>query len=315
MNLYTLQQHTGVSEMYMHLDKTVIDMLCCPFCKSELHQSEGTFTCKVCGLSFPGKKITVGKGKEETVFDFRIHTPQYCIPENLRLWQHGQNEFENFDRTETEHGNIQVYLDEIDSVKEIYTNEFHLSGKVLDVGGHQGRLRHFLDNDVDLYVSIDPFINIFEGIDEHSTLLKAYPRLQEPCNFISAHAEYLPFKSGSFDWIHMRSVVDHFENPYFAFLEAFRCCRPRGKMLVGLAIEEKIPQSLSHLSKFKQLSFQARSLVSGFFHLDHHMNRLTVSQLHDLYRNTGWTVVKEHWQKPPFNYCIYSCTEARRITR
>jgi ubiquinone/menaquinone biosynthesis C-methylase UbiE len=297
--------------MYIQLDNTVIDILCCPFCKSGLSLSDGTFTCNVCGLSFFGKKIPVGLGKEESVYDFRIHIPQYCIPKDRRLWQHGQDEFENFDRTEAGRGDIRVYLDEIDSVREIYTSEFHLSGKVLDVGGHQGRLRHFLDDDVGLYVSIDPFINVFEGIDGQQSILKAYPRLQEPCNFICAHAEYLPFKSKSFDWIHMRSVVDHFENPYFAFLEAFRCCRPGGKLLVGLAIEEKIPETLSHLSKFKQLSFHARSMVSGFIHLDHHMNRFTVSQLHDLYRNTGWIVVKEHWQKPPFDYCIYSCAEAR----
>jgi ubiquinone/menaquinone biosynthesis C-methylase UbiE len=297
--------------MYMQLENNVIDILCCPFCKSDLYQHDGLFVCNDCGLRFPGKKIIVTKGKEETVYDFRIHTPQYCIPENMSFWQHGQNEFENFARTEAGRGDVQVYLDEIDSVKEIYTSEFHLSGKVLDVGGHQGRLRHFLDDDVSLYISVDPFINIFKGIGEQTNILKAYPSVQQPCNFISAHAEYLPFKSDSFDWIHMRSVVDHFENPYFAFIEAFRCCRPGGKLLVGLTIEDKIPESLSHLSKFKQLPFHARSLVSRFVHLDHHMNRLTISQLHDLYRNTGWIVVKEHWQKPPYNYCIYSCAEAR----
>jgi Methylase involved in ubiquinone/menaquinone biosynthesis len=161
------------------------------------------------------------------------------VPEGLESWSNAQSEYEQCHNQRVKNDSLQQYLDEIDSVREIYTDEYHICGKVLDVGGYLGSLRHYLGTDVNLYVSADPFIDIFAGIGLQPNLLHAYPCMSDPCNFISAHAEYLPFKSGSFDWIHMRSVVDHFSDPYIAFLEAFRCSKVGGKLLVGLLILEK----------------------------------------------------------------------------
>jgi len=314
--------------MYLKLDKEVERLLCCSLCKSDLVRYTDYFICNSCGLRFPSRVVKTDDKNEELVFDFRILHPAYCVPEGLESWGDAQSEFEQYHERQVMRDSLQEYLDEIDSVREIYTFEYNIKGKVLDVGGHQGRLRHYLGTDVSLYVSADPYINIFSGIKLKPNLLRAYPCLSDPCNFISAHAEYLPFKSGSFDWIHMRSVVDHFADPYFAFLEAYRCSKIGGKLLVGLAIHpipiraslpNRVAEKLKRdgfLSLFCAISKRfrhLRTLGRASHHTDDHMFRLTHSTLIDLYVKTGWHIVKEHWQKPPFQFCIYACGHKREL--
>ena len=238
------------------------------------------------------------------------------MPEGFESWSDIQSEYEQFHEKNVKGDSLQRYLDEIDSVREIYAVEYQIEGKVLDVGGHQGRLRHHLGTEVSLYVSIDPFIGIFSGIKFQPNLLRAYPSLSEPCNFISAHAEYLPFKSDSFDWIHMRSVVDHFADPYLAFLEAYRCSTVGGRLLVGLAILEakEKPKQSGVLALYHGIAKGLRNLttlMSFSGRSDDHMFRLTHGTLKDLFEKTGWDVTKEHWQKPPSQFCIYACGQKR----
>jgi SAM-dependent methyltransferase len=212
-------------------------------------------------------------------------------------WQKGQDAFESQMHNEAMQDSLQVYLDEIESVRELYTQHFHLYGKILDVGGHQGRLRHYLTNDVTDYTSIDPIPFNLHEIESQPNLLRAYPcllgRQSYVCKFYKGYAERLPFDWECFDWIHMRSVIDHFDNPLQAFAEAHRVCKHGGHMLVGLAIEEKIPVTL-------------RSIIRNVIKPDLHTNRQTVASLHDLYKQTGWKVENEVWQKKPFDYCLYS---------
>jgi len=330
--------------MYMKLEKEVDRLLCCSLCKSDLERYLDYFICKACGLKFPRIVVKTDEKNKELVFDFRIRHPAYCVPEGLDAWGDAQAAYEQYHERHAMRDSLQEYLDEIDSVREIYTVEYDIRGKVLDVGGHQGRLRHYLGTDVSLYVSVDPYVNIFSDIKLQPNLLRTYPCLSEPCNFISAHAEYLPFKSGSFDWIHMRSVVDHFADPYLAFLEAYRCAQVGGELLVGLAIMEKkydldktTASSSDHLApirpsrliqlaeKLKQDGFlglfqpvskrfrHLETLGRAAHHTDEHMFRFTHRTLTDLYVKTGWHIVKEHWQKPPFQFCIYACGKKREL--
>jgi hypothetical protein len=48
---------------------------------------------------------------------------------------------------------------------------------------------------------------------------------------------------------------------------------------------------------------------------DHHIFRFTHAELKDLLSATGFTVNKEHWQKPPFSYCLYMGASANKITQ
>ena len=287
-------------------------MLCCPLCKGSIESLVSGFACQTCGSCYP---LVDAFG--EAVYDFGIHRPKYLVPASTQRWHDIQQMYETWDRAFAERDNRQEYSDEIESVREIYTTEFCLKGSVLDVGGHQGRLRHYLaDCGVPVYVSVDPFIGVFRFADKPS-LLQAYPCLLAPCNFLSCHAEHLPFGANTFDWVHMRSVVDHFADPYLAFREAYRVLKPNGHLLIGLAIVERIVACREGLARRIKNKLKRdggisalKAVISRVAHAaqherDDHNFRLTHLELLDLISATKFEVVKEHWQKPPYRYVVY----------
>jgi ubiquinone/menaquinone biosynthesis C-methylase UbiE len=271
--------------MLVKLDQDVLEMLCCPFCKGELvSYVDDYFECWDCGLKFPRIKIQVDSDKFENVYDFRIKYPSYAAPKSKAEWANGQEAFEQYADNMKYSDNINEYLNEIFSVKEIYEKEFHLCGKVLDIGSEQGKLRFYLNPDVSQYVGIDPSPNVFQGIYQKENLNKVYFMLKDEMNFLLATAEHLPFKTNSFDWTHMRSTLDHFEDPYASILEAYRVTKQSGHIMIGLAIIERLANPPAH---------------------DDHMFRFTFLQVKDLLEKSGWQIEKEHWQKYPWNFCLY----------
>jgi SAM-dependent methyltransferase len=318
--------------MFTKLDQRVIDLLCCPLCKSRVIRGEKYFICASCATQYPQKPVNVGEHVEQ-VYDFRIQRPSYCVPEASVLWAEGQNAYESLHESQSSQDELGTYLDEIDSVTEIYTQEFKIQGSVLDVGGHQGRVRHFLsDREMPIYVSIDPFLDVFENIQSQPNLLKAYPCLSQPCDFVAARAEELPFIENSFDWVHMRSVIDHFEDPFFAFKEAYRVLKPNGRLMIGLAIMEKLSHARMPLLTRVKLKLE-RDGITGMMNAikirarrfvgskgmdreeDHHIFHFRQEELKDLLSVTGFKVNKEHWQKPPFSFCIYLSASANKTSQ
>lgn len=271
-------------------------------------------------MVFPNSPIHVGTHEELTI-DFSISKRPYCLTESEKIWKEEQDRYEERSRTHHNILPIQEYLNEIDGVKEIYTREFHLEGAVLDVGGHQGRLRHFLNEQTSLYISIDPYKQTFYHIESLTPLLEAYPVLKQPCYFIVGVAERLPFASQSFDWVHMRSVLDHFEDPYLALKEAYRVLKPGGKILIGLAIVEKLHRTEQSTSLLQRIRTNVqKNGISGFFQTaiqkmrdrvfhhhtqHHHVFRFSHAQLTEMLQDAGFSVHHEHWQKPPTDFCLY----------
>lgn len=293
------------------LDPDLACLLCCPLCKGSLRAGSEEFRCVGCGSAYP--LVAAGGG---SVYDFRIQRPAYLTSHSPSSWEFIQHLYEDFDRNFASRDDLQEYLAEIDSVKEIYTDEFRISGSVLDVGGHQGRLRHYLPAGAD-YVSVDPFIDVFRSARQPN-LRRAYPCLASPCNFLSCYAENLPFVSDCFDWVHMRSVVDHFADPYVALKEAWRVLKPGCHVLIGLAIVERLPGPAARaLAKLRTegvlavLKAAMGRLAPAHGH-DHNV-RLGYSELRDLLATTGFEIEKEHWQKPPYTYVIYMA--ARKLQR
>lgn len=308
--------------MYTKLDNEVVNILLCPVCKGNLATNGKEFICQNCATKY-------ANSKKENVLDLRIRYPKYCIPSGLKKWADIQDGYSLYENNMLNHDDLTTYLNEIDTVQEIYGQEFDIKGRVLDVGGHQGRLRHFLDkSDVPLYVSIDPFIDIFENLQSRPNLLKAYSCLTEPCNFIAAHAERLPFTNNSFDWVHMRSVLDHFEDPYLALKEAYRVLSDEGSLMIGMTISGgkstlKNDDSIVSLliktkNKIQQdglIAFLRVALVALKLRIkgvEEHAFRLDYDSLVDLLNVSGFEITKEHWQKPPFSMCLYVTAKKKK---
>ena len=313
--------------MFVKLDPQVQLLLCCALCKGSLESREDAFVCNDCAMRFPRRTIARGHGAEH-IYDFRVDRPAYSVPEGTAVWDRVQNRFEGDDRWHSSVDDRDTYLAEIESVREVYTEQFSIRGRVLDVGGHQGRLRHFLAaEEVPMYVSVDPYLDAFRDLDTHPNLLSAYPKLRDPCNFLACHAERLPFQARVFDWVHMRSVLDHFEDPYVAVREAFRVLRSTGSLLVGLTVrgprstsndeaaghraEERKPLAARVARKLSREGFggllrlvdpRRRGVTrDGRDHTFH----WRYEDLIDLVTRCEYATVKEHWQKPPYSSVIY----------
>lgn len=171
--------------------------------------------------------------KKGGILDFRVIGPAYARSVAQVQWAEGQKGFEQFAAEIVRRDSREFYLEEIDSVTEIYLRDFPpFYGTVLDVGGSRGTLRHFLSPNV-RYLVVDPQIDAFKKLEAQPGLLRAYPVLLEPCNFLAGFAEHLPLLSRQFDFVHMRSMLDHCYNPQLAIKEAFRVLKEDGKLMIG----------------------------------------------------------------------------------
>jgi ubiquinone/menaquinone biosynthesis C-methylase UbiE len=146
----------------------------------------------------------------------------------FKLWGEGQVFYEGWERQ-----TVEDYQKEIEGVAPVYQH-IKMSGRVLDVGGGAGSVRHFLPVNTQ-FVSVDPFIDCQYSIPEAKK--QVYPCLSQPLNFIAACAEFLPFQASGFDWVHMRSMLDHVHSPDLALLEAARVLRPNGRIVIGLYVD------------------------------------------------------------------------------
>jgi len=279
----------------------------CPFCKTDLEWGVDECSCDDCGSIFVRRDAT---------WDF---VPQYpgFLQHVLHDWEHGQREYEEWDASLRD--DLQEHIEGIEGVQEVYTREFRLRGRVLDVGGHQGRLRHFLPVDSE-YLSVDPYVAGFKLLPRLSNLLKAYPRLAEPCEFIRGVAERLPLRASAFDYVHMRSVLDHFYDPLLALHEARRVLRPGGGLLIGLYVRggaSSIPDAggarllvarLRKKTRDEGLVNTGRAIIRRLFGSadhDEHIWHPTYQDLLDLLEAAHFRIEKVHWQKPPNDHVVY----------
>jgi len=319
-------------KMYTKLDQEIINILCCPLCKGSLEMVGDKFFCKDCANQYPLHDVQQEKEKEG-VFDFRIYRPDYCITAGFAKWFDVQSDYEEgyFER-DIKPDNLEEYQREINFVKEIYDKEFDIKGRVLDVGGGEGKLRHFIKkNEVSLYISVDPIINGFENFRLRKNLLKAYPRLAEPCNFLSCYSEHLPFKANIFDCVHMKSVLDHFQDPYIAIKEVYRVLKPKGILIISSTtyggksfskIEDRDIFWRRLISdavyKFRIYGFKSliEAIIKKLFNkkgwATTHIINWRYEDLIDLLRKTNFSIQKEYWQKPPFDMIVW--IEAKKLT-
>lgn len=280
-----------MNNRYSKLDLWVKELLVDPIGKEKLTiRNEGAFTNY-------GKFYPVVNG----VFDFRPFSAEF-MPRDLRDWKAEQAEYEKWSE---KLGNsiTNDYIKEREGVREVY-EKMPITGRCLDVGGHQGRLRTFLKKNQE-YVIIDPFLSVFNKLDTQKELLETYPFITEPVNFLCGMAEYLPFVTGCFDTVHMRSVIDHFHNPELAMWEAYRVLRKGGQVIVGLYVEGGSNGQLNMRERLKNIAAKILPNIGLDHFVDHHVWHPKYSELCQLIESVGFKIDCVLWQSQWKDRVVY----------
>ena len=213
-------------------------------------------------------------------------------------WSKGQRSYERLVRSggAIQENNVKGYQDEIEYDRPIYEH-FCMSGKVLDVGGGVGTLREFLSDSV-LYLSVDPYLAGPYEIPKPK--VDAYSCLRTHLNFIGGVAEFLPVTSEEFDFVHMRSMLDHVQVPDLVLLEARRVLKPDGRLIVGIYVEggKSGRKTLNRLVR-DQITHSLSAIGIERFS-DHHTWHPTLSNLVKLIGDNGFVIEDQYWQ-PQWN--------------
>lgn len=176
-----------------------------------------------------------------------------------------------------------------------------MHGKNLDVGGAANTLRQFLSPNTK-YVSIDP--NFRAPLNVSSQKAEAYTCLKNDFSFLAAMAEFLTFRENSFDFVHMRSMLDHVQIPDLALIEAHRVLVDNGALLVGISIEGGREGHKTIEEKSKEI---IRAILGklGIKKWQDHMWHPTLSNLRKLIESNGFKIEEIYWQPKFENRVIY----------
>jgi len=196
---------------------------------------------------------------------------------------------------------VQAFQYEIEYDRPTYQN-FVLEGKILDVGGASGTLRQFLPPN-SKYISIDPNINAPLNVTKEKA--QAYTCLTNDFSFLAGMAEFLPFKKGVFDWVHMRSMLDHVQIPDLALIEAHRVLVEGGALLIGISIEGGRDGHATLKETTKELVRKILGKLGIDKWKDHHIWHPTFSNLKKLIESNGFTIEETYWQPKFENRVVY----------
>lgn len=208
-------------------------------------------------------------------------------------WSVGQDVFETWETDGEGYKNdVEAYKKETSYDKPIY-DYFKITGDVLDIGGLTGTLREFLPKDIH-FISIDPFIAAPYQIPKAK--IEAYKCISERLNFVGGLAEFLPFQAESFDYVHMRSMLDHVQVPDLALMEACRVLKPKGLLLVGMSVAGGKSGKRPPIRLLKDSVLELFELVGIEKYKDFHSWHPTYKNLVKLITDNGFKVIDSYWQ-------------------
>lgn len=208
------------------------------------------------------------------------------------VWSKGQRAYERWIQSGSGYRDRHSYEEEIAYDAPIY-DRFHLAGQVLDVGGGIGTVRQFLPHGT-RYLSIDPIPTPAGATNPDQQ--SVYTCLQEPLNFICGSSEFLPLIDEVFDWVHMRSMLDHVHIPDLALLEAKRVMKPGGSLLIGLTVEGGRRGSMNIRDRLAQTVKHASTALKIDRFADYHTWHPTYRALVSLVSGSGLHIWDEFWQ-------------------
>jgi SAM-dependent methyltransferase len=168
-----------------------------------------------------------------------------------------------------------------------------MRGRVLDCGGGAGSVREFLPDELE-FVSTDPWL--YAPVANSAARKTAYSCLNRPFNFVGAMAEFQPFIANSFDWVHMRSMLDHVQVVDLALLEARRVLKPGGRILVGLYVDGGKNGVVSLERRLKDAIKAGLEFFGIDRWKDHHIWHPTYKNLLKLITDNGFSIEDTYWQ-------------------
>jgi ubiquinone/menaquinone biosynthesis C-methylase UbiE len=216
-------------------------------------------------------------------------------------WAESQHSYE--ESSENRENTAEGYQLIINYDRPIYQH-YPMTGRILDCGGGIGTVREFLANDVEC-VSTDPWLQAPAAIS--AARKAAYTCMNRPLNFIGATAEFLPFIADQFDWVHMRSMLDHVQVADLALLEARRVLKPGGCVLIGLYVDGGKSGIISFERRLKDSIKAGLELFGIERWKDHHIWHPTYKNLLKLITDTGFAIEDTYWQPQFKDMVCYVC--------
>ena len=213
---------------------------------------------------------------------------------DAKAWKAGQDAYEAWEKVQVRSGTVMKFQRELDSVKSIYT-EMPIKGACLDVGGLDGRVRSFMEHE-QRYACVDPYPGAIADIAVQSELTQVFPALNRPINFVCGVAEFLPIADSIFDTVHMRSVIDHMNDPAQALREAFRVLRPNGQIIVGVSVEGGKTGEPSIKERTRETLRSILVALGVERYRDHHIWHPTWPSLKCLIEAAGFRCLTSYWQ-------------------
>ncbi len=188
-------------------------------CKGRLRFSSSLIVCTSCGLQFPQNRP-----------DIVDLLPVDLVREDRSEWDCRQRLMEDWYR-----GFCQRPKRAARCLARDYEPYLPLlrtlTGTVLDIGGGNGVVRHYLAREVE-YLTIDPSTDWLDH--EWSALGEFFPELHTAPRFVRAVGEYLPFPPETFDAALCLWSLNHASRPTEVLHESHRVLRPGGRLILIL---------------------------------------------------------------------------------
>ena len=223
-------------------------LLVCPICKGELAYFPTLIACTACQATFP-----------QTVQGLFNVIPGHLLQQDGNGWQTRQLEMEVW---------YKELLASPSEAASCFDCDYapyapilsELSGSILDLGGGNGIVRHFLSEGTE-YIVLDPSLNWLGSA--WSAIADRFSCLEERFNFVRGVGEYLPFPAGSFDHVLSFWSLNHVLQPERGFQEVHAVLRPTGRFLIVLEDMEPHWSEMNHLlSHFSEWSRKTDLIVS-----------------------------------------------------
>ena len=194
-------------------------LVVCPACRGELRFSVARACCLTCGREFPQP--------DERYLDL---FPRDSWDPGTARWAARQGEMEVAYQD--------LARDPVEAVAAYRTDYGPFAatlatygGRVLDIGGGNGLVRHYLMRDAD-YLVVDPSVEWLGSA--WSAIDAEFPCLAEPLCFVRGVGEALPFPDATFDAALSIWSLNHAARPAQMIREACRVLRPGGRLLLIL---------------------------------------------------------------------------------